>query len=60
MKKVKVICCNDSIEGADEVAIIDRLSKEHYEKNKFQFDNSTAEYRQICYWHIHEIPILNK
>jgi len=70
MKKIKVICCNDSIEAAvadvsNEVEITERLAKEHYEKAKYNIAMgdgvaSYDEYRKICYWHIHEIPILNK
>ena len=64
MKTVIVICCNDSIEcavaeGADKDAVLDRMAKKHYDRSKHNYE-SYEEYRKICYWHFHEVAVLDK
>ena len=71
MKKVYIICCNDSMELASlsKEGLQDKmeeLAEEHYEKlasqghlKKFrsQENESFKEYRQRFYWHIHDVEL---
>ena len=59
MRKVFVICCNESVEGVvisnEEEAedILAELRMNHFDKSR----NSLDEYSGIYYWHIHKVNL---
>lgn len=61
----KVIAMNDSIQlalvGTDEAKLlercqvkIDELARAHYERSKWDYQ-SYEHYRNVCYWHVHDV-----
>jgi hypothetical protein len=58
-----VICGNDSIEAVCldrqlAAATMERLAKEHYVKSGRFITMSFEEYRNIIYWHVHEVEVI--
>ena len=59
MKKVFVICCNDSVEGVvvsnieEAEDILAELRMSHFDNARYSLD----EYSGIYFWHIHEVNL---
>lgn len=58
-----IICMNDGTSAVvlddEEKALkeMQRLSDEYYKVHKWNF-KSLEDYKRICYWHLHGVPVI--
>lgn len=62
--KAHVVCCNDAVvavvlgtEAQADLAM-EQFVVEDYQRSRWHFNNSSVEYLNRCYWHIHTVGLV--